>query len=201
MMIGASALRAASRHALTEEEVTQLTAGMAYPLALASSNRSTRAWPVTTPGCTDAGSFDVGVYLSLDDTISATDTLLSRLTTASLAAGANDTQTLTLTVNPVPGVSATTPFFIGVLVDDGSAIPESDETNNGNAANGGVALHVACASRKVVTPACKVAAPRGRAKAVRGPHGERQVRVRLLDDNLALLTRRRLAPVSVTPCH
>ena len=27
MMIGASALRAASRHALTDEEVTQLTAG------------------------------------------------------------------------------------------------------------------------------------------------------------------------------
>jgi hypothetical protein len=29
MMIGASILRAASRHALTDDEVTQLTAGMA----------------------------------------------------------------------------------------------------------------------------------------------------------------------------
>ena len=86
--MGASALRAASRHALTPEDVTQLTAGIAYlraasrseprqirigcqeqqlggsatalraahPFSLASLSRSIRAWPVTTPGCTDGGS-------------------------------------------------------------------------------------------------------------------------------------------------
>ena len=81
MMIGASALRAASRQVLTDEDVTQLTAGMAYRFSFACCSRSTSAcracagllspptpsspsrtplhqgsaWPVTTPGWTEGG--------------------------------------------------------------------------------------------------------------------------------------------------
>ena len=54
-MMGARALAAASRQALTLDDVTQFTAGIAYPRAFASSRRSTTACPVSTPGFTDGG--------------------------------------------------------------------------------------------------------------------------------------------------
>ena len=56
-MMGASFLRAASRHALMLLDVTQLTAGIAKPWSCAVSSRSIIAWPVSTPGCTLGGSF------------------------------------------------------------------------------------------------------------------------------------------------
>ena len=54
--MGPPYLAAASIQALMELVPTMLTPGMAYPLALASFKRSTKAGPVTTPGLTEAGS-------------------------------------------------------------------------------------------------------------------------------------------------
>ena len=55
-MIGPPYLAAASIHELIELVPTMFTPGIAYPFAFASSRRSLRACPVTTPGLTDAGS-------------------------------------------------------------------------------------------------------------------------------------------------
>jgi hypothetical protein len=55
-MIGPQYLAAASIQALIELVPTILTPGIAYHFSLASSRRSLRACPVTTPGLTEAGS-------------------------------------------------------------------------------------------------------------------------------------------------
>jgi hypothetical protein len=54
--MGPPYLAAASIQALMELDPTMLTPGMAYPCSLAASRRSVRAFPVTTPGLTVAGS-------------------------------------------------------------------------------------------------------------------------------------------------
>lgn len=56
MIIGPPYFLAASRQPEMEQEDTTLTAGMAYSFSFACASRSVRAWPVTTPGLTVAGS-------------------------------------------------------------------------------------------------------------------------------------------------
>ncbi|HYW80947.1 MAG TPA: Ig-like domain-containing protein, partial [Thermoguttaceae bacterium] len=85
---------------------------------------------VRNAGWSDAGSFTIGIYLSLDPVITTADTLLSGGTynVASLPAG--------YSVNvPLPSLAIPSNVtdgqqFIGVLVDTQHAVAEDDETNN-----------------------------------------------------------------------
>mmetsp|Transcript_125524 Transcript_125524/g.363211 ORF Transcript_125524/g.363211 Transcript_125524/m.363211 type:complete len:111 (-) Transcript_125524:128-460(-) len=61
-MMGPPYLAAASMQALMELVPTTLTPGIANPTSLAWSRRSTKAFPVTTPGLTEAGSLAKALF-------------------------------------------------------------------------------------------------------------------------------------------
>jgi subtilase family serine protease len=69
----------------------------------------------------------VGIYLSSDTTITSADVLLGFRTLATLDIGETSTVTGSLTVplNMLSGL-----YYVGVVVDDGNAHVESNETNN-----------------------------------------------------------------------
>ncbi len=86
------------------------------------------AWKSRNQGATSAGSFTSGVYLSSDAAITTSDVLLGTVTVSRLAAGAEATSSLTGLVIP----AGTTPgqYYMGVLLDRGGVVGESNEANN-----------------------------------------------------------------------
>lgn len=84
------------------------------------------AWTLTNQGTVASGNFSVGFYLSTDATITSSDTKLGAYN-ASLAAGQSLAQ-----AEQVLALPATAPgdFFIGILLDEGNTVTESDEGNN-----------------------------------------------------------------------
>ncbi|MEQ9621948.1 CARDB domain-containing protein, partial [Coleofasciculus chthonoplastes] len=81
-----------------------------------------------------AGAFDVSFYLSSDNTISTTDHLLDSTTINGLAG--NSTGSFTTSLN-LPGVgdsfwNGDGTYYIGMLVDSGADVTETNETNNSN---------------------------------------------------------------------
>lgn len=85
---------------------------------------------VSNTGDLAAGTFRVGLYLSDDDTIDATDILLTSRLVTDLDAGASDTRTLAV---QIPPGTATGTWYIGALADDQDGVEESDENDNGRA--------------------------------------------------------------------
>ena len=83
---------------------------------------------VRNQGTVDAGSFRQGIYLSTDSSISTSDTLIGfcRFETG-LRAGASSTCS---GVVDLPSSLAAGSYFLGAIVDDQSAVAESNETNN-----------------------------------------------------------------------
>jgi len=84
-------------------------------------------WTVQNRGTAAAGLFSNGFYLSTDATITAADTYIDGNANA-LAAGASFAwggPTLIIPIGTTPGS-----YYIGILVDSGGGITESDETNN-----------------------------------------------------------------------
>jgi subtilase family serine protease len=81
---------------------------------------------IKNQGSTTANSFYTMIYLSADSTITASDTALSSLFVASLAPGAQQTLTYTVTV---PAVAAGN-YYFGAIVDCDNRVGESSETNN-----------------------------------------------------------------------
>ncbi|MBI4610433.1 MAG: carboxypeptidase regulatory-like domain-containing protein, partial [Candidatus Rokubacteria bacterium] len=82
-------------------------------------------------GQTSAGQFSVGVYISADATITASDVLLvgGRETVSSL--GANGTLSVPLVSSAsIPGLTPTGSMFLGLLVDESNSVAETDEGNN-----------------------------------------------------------------------
>jgi len=78
-----------------------------------------------------AGSFTVSFYLSKDAGITRSDKLLGTKTVTSLSSGS----TILLSGNfTVPSTIATGKYYIGVIVDSGASIIESNEANNSKAA-------------------------------------------------------------------
>ena len=82
---------------------------------------------VTNTGVFRADVVVVGVYLSSDTTITSADVLLGFRSIASLDVGETSTATGSLTVpsNLLAGL-----YHVGIVVDDGDAHVESNETNN-----------------------------------------------------------------------
>ena len=75
-----------------------------------------------------ATSFQVGVYLSSDPTITSGDTLCALRTVPSLAPGELSLVSDDFTV---PAGTPAGPWFVGVLADVGGVVTEEDEFNNG----------------------------------------------------------------------
>ena len=92
---------------------------------------------VTTTAAAVTAPFTVSIYLSTDATISpAADVLLACRSIASLAQGASDTATTTVTV---PAGTSQGVYYLGAIVDSGApacggspstTLPESNEANN-----------------------------------------------------------------------
>src|SRR5258705_428827 len=74
-----------------------------------------------------AGGTTSKVYLSTDATITTTDTVVGSANDAALAAGANSTDSMSITV---PGNLGAGTYYIGVIADANGQVTESDETNN-----------------------------------------------------------------------
>jgi Ca2+-binding RTX toxin-like protein len=85
-------------------------------------------------GGTAAGAFDVSFYLSTNDIISTSDLLLDTVSFTGLSGNSSGTFTADLAL---PGVNNTFwngdgTYYIGMIVDSGNAIAETDESNNSN---------------------------------------------------------------------
>ena len=78
-------------------------------------------------GTVDAAAFRVGFYLSSDDVIDTTDTLIGSRDVAALLAGATDG---TATGVQIPAGTAAGDWFIGAFVDDLGAVLENNEADN-----------------------------------------------------------------------
>ena len=109
---------------LTVSDVTpatqSMTRGSSYTVSTTARNTSSYDSPAGI-------SFRVGIYLSTDSTITTADTLIGTRTISSLAAGATDTADTTVSI---PTSISAGSYFLGAIVDDQSAVIETDETNN-----------------------------------------------------------------------
>jgi len=82
---------------------------------------------VTNIGVLPSGPFRVGIYLSSNNVVSPSDTLLASREVAGLAVGASSGAVVDVQVPP--GVSAGT-YYLGTFVDDLGALLELRESNN-----------------------------------------------------------------------
>ncbi|WP_281184610.1 CARDB domain-containing protein [Trichlorobacter lovleyi] len=97
------------------------TAGQTISVPVTIQNQGTGA----------AGTFYIGLYLSTDSTITASDTFLGEEYLSSLAAGTQRSYTASV----VLPASASGTYYIGAIVDTRSAVSESEEANNSFVAN------------------------------------------------------------------
>jgi subtilisin family serine protease/chitodextrinase len=82
---------------------------------------------VANMGDASSGGFYVGIYLSTDQEITNSDTLIGQRFVAGLAAGASSTAQTTATV---PSSVGTGTYYIGAIADDTNSVAETVETNN-----------------------------------------------------------------------
>lgn len=96
---------------------TQVTAGQTVTIPNTVSNS----------GTADAGAFQVGLYLSTDNSISGADILLATRTVSSLKVGASnaDVTSVTIPTSAKPG-----PYYVGVWADRLNAVAETNDNNN-----------------------------------------------------------------------
>ena len=94
---------------------------------------------IQNSGNTSAGAFKASFYLSTDSTITTSDYYLGVSDISSLSANGS-TGVLTKNLNlPVAGDyfwSGNKTYYIGMIVDSGNAIAETNESNNANTGNG-----------------------------------------------------------------
>jgi Ca2+-binding RTX toxin-like protein len=94
-------------------------------------NGATVSYLINNIGTATVAASTTGIYLSTDNTITASDTLLTTNSTPSLAAGASDNESISLSFpgNLVPGT-----YYLGALSDYNGQIAESSEANNASSA-------------------------------------------------------------------
>jgi len=80
---------------------------------------------VSNQGSGDENSFNVSYYLSTDNIVDGTDTLLGTRTIASLAASASDTGTVNFSINRSVGT-----YYVYAVIDTAGQALETDTTNN-----------------------------------------------------------------------
>lgn len=103
------------------------------PSSVESGQQVTVSDTVTNLGLGDAGSFQVGIYLSSDPEITSGDTLIGLRSVPELGAGELSFLSAALTV---PANLAAGSWYVGALADVGGSRLESDEFNNSLAASG-----------------------------------------------------------------
>ncbi len=87
---------------------------------------------IKNQGGSDAGYFHVSLYLSTDATITSADTYIGDATLNSLAAGAQQTVTISGTI---PTSQALGTYYLGVIANPWNEVQETDLTNNSLAGN------------------------------------------------------------------
>src|SRR5689334_17163605 len=86
------------------------------------------AFVIGNAGASDAGPFSVSAYLSPDPAISNQDVIVATVSVVGLQAGTTtDWQPQEITIPPTLAAGT---YYVGVLVDDGNAVGETNETNN-----------------------------------------------------------------------
>lgn len=121
------------RPSITVDPIPDLTVSLtAYDLGATIGAQMSVSDSVQTVDASVNQSFDVSYYLSTDTTITSGDTLLSNSGTAqrtitALNVGTPDAAT---TLVDVPSSVAPGLYYLGAIVDSGSAIAESNEANN-----------------------------------------------------------------------
>lgn len=83
---------------------------------------------IRNDGTIDAGSMRIGIYLSDDETIDTTDTLLGSRALTALLASATDSAT---TAVQIPPGTVAGDWHIGAFVDDLGSVMENNENDNG----------------------------------------------------------------------
>jgi len=96
---------------------SSVTVGDAFAATYTRENLGDRA----------SGSFDSSVRFSLDSNITTSDDEACSASSGSIDPG--DSDTVTWSGCSVPGISAGS-WYVGVLIDDGDDVAETDETNN-----------------------------------------------------------------------
>ncbi len=88
---------------------------------------STASWQVLNSGAGAAAPSTTGVYLSVDKTINASDSLLGTFATPSLAPGGSDAESLALNLphNLKPGT-----YYLGALANETGSVSESKTSND-----------------------------------------------------------------------
>lgn len=120
-----------------------LVAGLEAPASAAPGTTMTVVTTVQNGGAAAAGPFRVGLYLSADPNVTASDALIGTVTIDRLEAGEIRADA---TIVSIPAVAAGT-WYLGAIADDQGVVVESDETNNG----GMIPLSVAEPSRPDLT--------------------------------------------------
>ena len=102
------------------------------PTTTATGKVITLTDTVTNQGAGAASGFLVWMYLSTDATITTADTFLGYRSVGSLAAGASNTASSSVTIpsNLKPGT-----YYYGAIADRYNEVGESSETNNARAGN------------------------------------------------------------------
>jgi hypothetical protein len=101
----------------------------------------TLRYAIENRGGADAGAFQVEVRLSTHNTIDTSGPLLSTFTVNGLAAGAEITGSMTVTLPGAPGsppasFSESGNAFLGLRIDTGNTVAELNEANNSNQGQG-----------------------------------------------------------------
>ena len=101
--------------------------GLTLPDVVKAGTTISASAVVENLGTAASGSFDVKFYLSTDDEISTSDTLLKTVTRTTIVAGGSQAWMQSLNI---PKPLADGSYWIGMIVDPTSRITESDEFNN-----------------------------------------------------------------------
>ena len=101
--------------------------GLTLPDVVKAGTTISASAVVENLGTAASGSFDVKFYLSTDDEISTSDTLLKTVTRTTIVAGGSQAWMQSLNI---PKPLADGSYWIGMIVDPASRITESDEFNN-----------------------------------------------------------------------
>ncbi len=104
-----------------------VTAASVSPNSRTAGSAVTFNYTVANAGSSPSGGFQARVFLSTDAAITTADTPLAAETVASLGANTSASRSLQATI---PANTAPGSYFLGVIVDSGAAIAESDEANN-----------------------------------------------------------------------
>jgi hypothetical protein len=109
------------------EQLDLIIASVQAPASASAGDSIAITSAIKNQGNAPAGAFRVGIYLSDDNVIDATDRLLDSYAINDLPAGGSAAPTIKVTI---PSDVASGSYHLGIFADDLRQIEESDESNN-----------------------------------------------------------------------